>query len=172
MSAVPKSVLSSAPAASAAFKPYLVGVPGTTTILFAGSGTGGHLFPALAIAEQVIERAPGTRTRFLCSDRPLDAEILKAERLRDSAVEFDVVPAKPFGSRPLTLAKFVWSWGGAVRAGREAIAAAKKDGPVWVVAGGGFVAAPVVQAARAEKVPVLMLNLDAVPGRANRWIAR
>jgi len=38
--------------------------------------------------------------------------------------------------------------------------------------GGGFVAAPVVQAARAEKVPVLMLNLDAVPGRANRWIAK
>jgi UDP-N-acetylglucosamine--N-acetylmuramyl-(pentapeptide) pyrophosphoryl-undecaprenol N-acetylglucosamine transferase len=171
MSAVPKSVLSSSPA-SPAFKPYLVGVPGTTTILFAGGGTGGHLFPALAIAEQVVERAQGTRVRFLCSDRPLDAEILKAERLGGGAVEFGVIPAKPFGSRPLTLAKFVWSWGGAVRAGREAIAAAKKGGPVWVVAGGGFVAAPVVQAARAEKVPVLMLNLDAVPGRANRWIAR
>src|SRR6185369_12742683 len=142
------------------------------TILFAGGGTGGHLFPALAIAEQVVERAPGTRVRFLCSDRPLDAEILRAERLGGGAVGFEVVPAKPFGSRPVTLAKFVWSWGGAVRAGRAAILAAKKDGPVWVVAGGGFVAAPVVQAARAENVPVLMLNLDAVPGRANRWIAR
>jgi UDP-N-acetylglucosamine--N-acetylmuramyl-(pentapeptide) pyrophosphoryl-undecaprenol N-acetylglucosamine transferase len=142
------------------------------TILFAGGGTGGHLFPALAIAEQVLERDPSTRVRFLCSKRPLDAEILQAERLLDRPVEFERVPAKPFGARPLTLAKFMWSWGGAVRAGRAAISAAKRDGAVWVVAGGGFVAAPVVQAARAEKVPVLMLNLDAAPGRANRWIAR
>jgi len=142
-----------------------------STILFAGGGTGGHLFPALAIAEQVIDLAPGTRIRFLCSDRPLDAEILGAERLAGAPVEYQVIPAKPFGARPMTLAKFAWSWGGAVRAGRAAIGAAKKDGAVWVVAGGGFVAAPVVQAARAEKVPVLMLNLDAVPGRANRWIA-
>ena len=142
------------------------------TILFAGGGTGGHLFPALAIAEQVLERAPGTRVRFLCSDRALDAEILKAEKLAGAPVEFVVVPAKPFGSRPLTLAKFVWSWGGAVRMGRVAITAAKKDGAGGGGGGGGFVAAPVVQAARAEKVPVLMLNLDAVPGRANRWIAK
>jgi UDP-N-acetylglucosamine--N-acetylmuramyl-(pentapeptide) pyrophosphoryl-undecaprenol N-acetylglucosamine transferase len=142
------------------------------TILFAGGGTGGHLFPALAIAEQVVARAPGTHVRFLCSDRPLDAEILRAESLAGRPVDFEVIPARPFGSRPLTLAKFLWSWGGAVRAGRAAIAAAQKDGAVWVVAGGGFVAAPVVQAARAEKVPVLMLNLDAVPGRANRWIAK
>jgi UDP-N-acetylglucosamine--N-acetylmuramyl-(pentapeptide) pyrophosphoryl-undecaprenol N-acetylglucosamine transferase len=142
------------------------------TILFAGGGTGGHLFPALAIAEQVVARAPGTHVRFLCSERPLDVEILRAESLGGRPVEFEVIPAKPFGARPLTLAKFVWSWGGAVRAGRAAIAAAKKDGAAWVVAGGGFVAAPVVQAARAEKVPVLMLNLDAVPGRANRWIAK
>jgi len=37
---------------------------------------------------------------------------------------------------------------------------------------GGFVAAPVVQAARREHVPVVMVNLDAAPGRANRWISR
>jgi UDP-N-acetylglucosamine--N-acetylmuramyl-(pentapeptide) pyrophosphoryl-undecaprenol N-acetylglucosamine transferase len=140
--------------------------------LFAGGGTGGHLFPALAIAEQVLDLAPRTCVRFLCSDRPLDAEILGAEKLAGGPVEFDVIPAKPFGSQPMRLAKFAWAWGGAVRAGRAAIVAAKKNGPVWVVAGGGFVAAPVVQAARAENVPVLMLNLDAVPGRANQWIAK
>jgi UDP-N-acetylglucosamine--N-acetylmuramyl-(pentapeptide) pyrophosphoryl-undecaprenol N-acetylglucosamine transferase len=143
-----------------------------STILFAGGGTGGHLFPALAIAEQVLDLSPKTLVRFLCSDRPLDAEILGAEKLASAPVEFEVIPAKPFGAHPLRLAKFAWAWGSAVRAGRAAIVAAKVKGPVWVVAGGGFVAAPVVQAARAENVPVLMLNLDAVPGRANQWIAR
>jgi UDP-N-acetylglucosamine--N-acetylmuramyl-(pentapeptide) pyrophosphoryl-undecaprenol N-acetylglucosamine transferase len=143
---------------------------GPMTILFAGGGTGGHLFPALAIAEQVLERAPATQVRFLCSDRPLDATILREEKLAGAPVDFEVIPAKPFGTRPMTALRFLRSWGGAVRAGRAALRGAK--GPVWVVAGGGFVAAPVVQAARAEHVPVLMLNLDAAPGLANRWISR
>lgn len=142
------------------------------SVLFAGGGTGGHLFPALAIAEQLLERDPWSKVRFLCSDRPLDRQILSEERLLDVPVEFEIIPAKPFGVRPLTALRFLSSWGGAVRAGRTAIRAAREHGRVWVVAGGGVVAAPVVQAARAEKVPVLMLNLDATPGLANRWISR
>ncbi|HYE63303.1 MAG TPA: UDP-N-acetylglucosamine--N-acetylmuramyl-(pentapeptide) pyrophosphoryl-undecaprenol N-acetylglucosamine transferase [Phycisphaerales bacterium] len=146
------------------------------TILFAGGGTGGHLFPALAIAEEVLERNRWAKVRFLCSDRPLDTQILSDERAADERIDFEVIPAKPFGARPLTALRFLKSWGGAVRAGRRAIeaarAAASEEGRVWVVAGGGFVAAPVVQAARVEKVPVLMLNLDATPGLANRWISK
>ena len=42
---------------------------------------------------------------------------------------------------------------------------------IQLVAVGGFAAAPAVRAARSLGVPVLMLNLDAVPGKANRWIA-
>jgi len=139
------------------------------TVLFAGGGTGGHLFPALAIAEELLERAPGMRVRFLASPRTLDAEILRAERLAGAPPDFEAIPARPFGVHPGTLARFLLSWGGAVRAGRAAIRRA--EAPV-VVAMGGFVAAPCVQAARAEGVPVLMVNLDATPGRANRWIAR
>ncbi len=134
-------------------------------ILFAGGGTGGHIFPALAIAQQLD---PGTRRVFVCSDRPLDAEILKKE-----GAAFCVVPAKPFGVRPRGLVRFLRSWGPSIRASRAIIREQRASGAdVTVVAMGGFVAAPVAQAARAERIPVILVNMDTVPGKANRWIAR
>jgi len=140
-----------------------------TTYLFAGGGTGGHLFPAVAIAEALADLVPGARCRFVCSTRPLDAEILSKETLGDATLDYRAIPAQPFGLRPRTLAGFLGSWGGAVRAARTVL---KESPNAVIVAMGGFVAAPVVQAARAERRPVVLVNLDAVPGRANRWIAR
>lgn len=129
------------------------------SLVFAGGGTGGHLFPALAIME-----AAGEDALFLCSDRPLDAQILTREGVR-----FRPIKARPISSKPVAMAKLVLGWGGAVRTARRAIR--EMEAPI-VVAMGGYVAAPVVQAARAERVPVLLVNLDAVPGKANRWVAR
>ncbi len=138
---------------------------GQRTFLFAGGGTGGHIYPALAIAEH-LTRSPSVRCVFLCSDRPLDAEILTRE-----GVPFDIIPAKPFSVRPRAFIRFAASWGGAVRISR-AIIARERAATVHIVAMGGFVAAPVVQAARVERCPITLVNLDAVPGKANRWIAR
>jgi UDP-N-acetylglucosamine--N-acetylmuramyl-(pentapeptide) pyrophosphoryl-undecaprenol N-acetylglucosamine transferase len=104
---------------------------------------------------------------FLVSDRPLDAQILKRE-----GAEFRVIPAKPMGLRPRALVRFLGSWGASIRQTRAAIRELREAGTVQMVAMGGFVAAPAVQAARAERVPITMVNMDAVPGKANRWIAR
>lgn len=142
------------------------------TVFFAGGGTGGHLYPALATAEILAREFEGVEPRFLCSDREIDARILGGESIGGMPVRFIPLPAKPFGLRPRTFWKFVASWGPSVRHARGLIREAKARGPVLVAAFGGFVAAPAVQAARVERTPVLMINLDAVPGRANRWIAR
>lgn len=145
---------------------------GTTTFIFAGGGTGGHIYPALAIAEALAAARPGSRVRFLVSQRPLDADILNKERAAGRSADFEAIPAQPFSLRPAGFYRFITWWGASVRAGREAIRRARAQGPVTVVAMGGFVAAPVVQAARVEKSPAILINLDAVPGKANRWIAR
>ena len=140
----------------------------STTYIFAGGGTGGHIYPALAIWDELVEIDPGCRCVVACSDRPLDARILEAE-----GRDFEVIPAKPLGLKPRALWRFVGSWGPSVRAGRRLIADSRSGGArVVVVAMGGFVAAPLVQSARAERVPIMLVNLDAVPGKANRWIAR
>jgi UDP-N-acetylglucosamine:LPS N-acetylglucosamine transferase len=142
------------------------------SILFAGGGTGGHIFPALAIAECLRDSDPHIDIQFLCSTRPGDTEMLSAERLGDVPAAFATVPAHPFAFGPRGLLRFVSTWGSAVRSVRMQIATARLRTPhVTVVAMGGFVAAPATQAARADRCPVVMVNLDATPGRANRWIA-
>lgn len=133
-------------------------------IIFAGGGSGGHIFPALAIAE-FTRPEPAL---FVCSDRPLDSDLLRRE-----GVEFRTVPAKPISLRPKGLWRFLRGWGPSVRIGRQLIREAKAKGQgVRVVATGGFVAAPIARAAKAEGVPLILVNLDAVPGKANRLIAR
>lgn len=143
--------------------------PSNRAFVLAGGGTGGHIFPNLAIAEQ-IESVLGRRPRcvFAVSARPLDARILG-----DESREFEVIPAEPFALRPRAFLTFLNSWGTSVRAARALLRALKREhGRVDVVATGGFVSAPVAQAARVERVPTTLVNLDATPGRANRWIAR
>lgn len=142
-------------------------------VIFAGGGTGGHLYPGLAIAEELraYAKLSGKTVScvFVCSDRPLDAEILR--KAQETAV---ASPAKPLALRPRGLFRFMRTWGRAVREARGVLRNARKDsidGRVVVVAMGGFVAAPVAQAARVERVPIVLVNLDAVPGKANRFIA-
>jgi len=139
------------------------------SFIFAGGGTGGHLFPALAIAERLDEIAAGsTRCHFVCSTRSLDREILEGER-----AGFTPIKALPLSVRPPALARFVRAWGPAVEQGRLAIRAAREHADrVGVVAMGGYVSAPVVRAAQTERASIILVNLDASPGRANRWIAR
>jgi len=148
--------------------------PQSAPVIFAGGGTGGHLFPGIAIAEVLKARDSARVVVFACSQREIDARILKAQTLNGRAIDFRPNPGKPFGLKPRALLRFIGAWGGAVRHGRGLIGelrlAAGGANPA-VVAMGGFVAAPLVQAARAERCRVLMMNLDAVPGRANRWIA-
>lgn len=142
----------------------------TTTFIFAGGGSGGHIYPGLAVADELRRLAqPGCDVRciFLCSDRALDAEILSR-----SGYPFVRSPARPIIMRPRGLVRFLAGWGRSVRESRALIREHSAHGIIHLVAMGGFVAAPAVQAARAEHAPVTMVNLDAIPGKANRWIAR
>ena len=130
---------------------------------FAGGGTGGHIYPAVAIAEKIIKTEPTAKIHFFISSRDIDTRVLKP-----TGFETTVLPAGPFSARPDKLIGFCRSFFASFRTAGKIIAEAKN---ATVVGVGGFVAAPVCLAGRKLKVPVKLVNVDIVPGRANKLTA-
>ncbi len=137
--------------------------------IFAGGGTGGHLYPGIAIAEALRARlGDAALVHFLTSARAIDATVMNA-----APFAWEALPALPPRARPLGLAQFALAFRAAVKQTRARLRSLRTqaaDGRVTLIAMGGFVAAPAVWAARRERVPVVLVNLDATPGKANRWM--
>lgn len=148
--------------------------PSTLGIVFAGGGTGGHIQPNLAVAEELAAMRPErVRATFVVSERPIDRRVLEGEQIDGLVFDVVTIPAKPMVLKPWAFLRFVTSWGGSVRAGRSAIRTLREScDAVVVVSTGGFVSPGVAQAARVERAPFVMVNLDAVPGKANRLMRR
>jgi len=136
----------------------------TPLFVFAGGGTGGHLYPPLAVASAIRERLPESRIAFHCTHRPIDRRILEP-------TGFEVVPQGVQALRigkPWTYPSFVAAWITARRACRRAF---QEDRPAVVVGTGGFASGPPVVEARQAGIPTALLNPDVIPGRANRYLA-
>jgi len=133
-------------------------------IVFAGGGTGGHIYPALAVAKALEQQVPGVQVRFYCSDRPIDSRILSK-----TPYSFVPLPVRGLSMRPDRFLRFIVSQCSGYHRVRTGLC---ESPPAAVLGTGGFASAPVVLAARRLGVPVAILNVDAVVGRANRLLAR
>jgi len=132
--------------------------------ILAGGGTGGHLFPGIAVAHALVGQSPTATIEFLTTDRPLDQQLLAPTKFAHRPQ-----PVRPFSAHPLHLPRFVWGFAASVRAARRLY---RERRPTAVLGLGGYAAAPPVVAARRMGVRTAILNPDAVPGRANRYLAR
>lgn len=131
------------------------------TILLAAGGTGGHLFPAEALAHEMIER--GWKVHLATDDR--------AERFAGHFPASGVHPiaSATFGSKnPLALARSFWTIWRGVRQASEVIARIK---PEVAVGFGGYPTIPPLYAANRRGVPTIVHEQNAVMGRANRALA-
>ena len=132
------------------------------TILIAGGGSGGHITPGLALAEQCL--AHHVHPILLHAPRSIDREILASE-----AFETLAIPASPPSLHPKRALRCLMGY---LRSRRELRRLAQNHTIGGVVTIGGFTAAAVGLVAREAGWPLAVLNLDAVPGRANRILCR
>lgn len=131
--------------------------------LLAGGGTGGHIFPALAVAEELGKR--GWRVSFAGSETGLEARLVA-----EKGIPFHALPAKPMVGRGL--AGRVQSLAILTSSGRAASRLIRNLKVDVVLGTGGYVSAPAVVGARLAGRPILLLEPNARAGVANRWLSR
>ena len=133
------------------------------TYLIGCGGTGGHLAPGIALAQELVAR--GHAVALLISEKQVDARLAaKYPELR-----FLRMPAAPFALRPAALARCVVQQ---LRGLQFALRAVRTHRPAAVIGFGGFTTAALVLAAVACGVPAALHEANRVPGRAIRSMAR
>lgn len=132
-------------------------------VLLAGGGSGGHVFPALAIGDELARR--GWRVSFAGTATGMEARLVAARGL-----DFVPLAARPVVGRSLAgRAKAVATLAGsALRARREI----RGRGVDLVIGTGGFASAPAVVGAALARRPALLVEPNAAAGAANRWLSR
>jgi len=137
----------------------------TNRLLIAGGGTGGHIYPGVAIAEAWLRLVPGASVVFVGSERGLESRIVPA--LGYSLVHVETHRLKNAGAveRLRGLARMPLALWAAAKVVRKA-------SPVAVLGVGGFVSGPVVLAAAALGLPCAVAEQNALPGLTNRLLAR
>ncbi len=134
------------------------------TILFAGGGTGGHLYPGISVAQALCRLCPDVRPLFLCTTRPIDRTILES-----AGFEFLAQPIVPPVKTVSGLLKFWKSW----RETKDLVKKVLRERrPAAVLGLGGYAAGVGVKAAAIRGVPAALLNQDVIPGKANQYLAR
>jgi UDP-N-acetylglucosamine--N-acetylmuramyl-(pentapeptide) pyrophosphoryl-undecaprenol N-acetylglucosamine transferase len=134
----------------------------TRTVLLVAGGTGGHLFPALALGEVLGRRA--WRVHY-ATDSRVGRFIEGVPKDRTHTVR----SATPTGGTPAAIAGSLVSLAGGLRDARRLLKALK---PEAVVGFGGYPTVPPVMAARLKGLPAIVHEQNAVLGRANRLLVR
>jgi UDP-N-acetylglucosamine--N-acetylmuramyl-(pentapeptide) pyrophosphoryl-undecaprenol N-acetylglucosamine transferase len=133
-------------------------------IVIAGGGTGGHLYPGIAVARELLRRRPESAISFAGTARGIEARVIPREGfdldlLRSAGLKgmSPLARARGLALLPLSAA--------------DAWRILSRRRPHLVIGVGGYSSGPVVALAAARRIPTLLLEQNAVPGFTNRTLA-
>jgi UDP-N-acetylglucosamine--N-acetylmuramyl-(pentapeptide) pyrophosphoryl-undecaprenol N-acetylglucosamine transferase len=133
-------------------------------VIFAGGGTGGHLFPGIAIAREFENRYPGTRILFVSSGRPIEEKVLAKTGFETAMIRVEGIKGKTLWSK-LKSAMIL------PRGLLGAIALLFRFKPDLVMGLGGYSAGPLILAAWMLRIPRAICEQNQLPGVTNRILS-
>lgn len=135
------------------------------SVVIGAGGTGGHIYPGLALADALRRAAPDALISFVGTERGLETELIPRAGYRLHTV--DMIPFDPsLGARRYLLPAAL------LRSGAQCRSILRAQGARVAVGMGGYPSAPVILGARMAGLPSVIHESNAVPGRANQFAAR
>lgn len=138
--------------------------PRPLRVVIAGGGTGGHVFPGIAIARELMDRLPDTIVSFAGTARGIEARIVPRE-----GFELDAI--RSAGLKGKSVIALVRGLSLLPASALDAWRLLTRRAPHVVVGVGGYSSGPVLLMAAVRRIPTLVLEQNAVPGLTNRLLA-
>lgn len=134
-------------------------------VLLTGGGTGGHIYPALAVARELERQSRRVELAYIGTANGLEADIVPKAGIPFQSVDIQGFRRKLSWDNVRTVKKFFQ----AIRRSKQLI---QQFAPDVVVGTGGYVCGPVVYAAHKLGIPTLIHEQNVIPGLTNKFLAR
>ncbi|MBN6185938.1 undecaprenyldiphospho-muramoylpentapeptide beta-N-acetylglucosaminyltransferase [Aneurinibacillus sp. BA2021] len=134
-------------------------------IVISGGGTGGHIYPALALVKEIKRQEPDSRVLYIGTEKGLEADLVPKEGIAFESVYITGFKRSLSFDNVKTIARFLKATSRAKRLIRE-------FQPDVVVGTGGYVCGPVVYAASSLGIPTLVHEQNVIPGLTNKFLSR
>ena len=132
-------------------------------VIIVAGGTGGHIYPAIAIINKIKEKEPKSKFLYIGTNNRMEKDIIPKLGIDFVGIEMSGLSRKNIFSNGKVIKKFFK----AVKSSEEEI---KKFKPDIVIGAGGYITAPVLYAAHKLKVPTLIHEQNSIPGVSNKFI--
>jgi UDP-N-acetylglucosamine--N-acetylmuramyl-(pentapeptide) pyrophosphoryl-undecaprenol N-acetylglucosamine transferase len=135
------------------------------SVLIAGGGTGGHLYPGIAVARELLARLPDARVAFVGTAAGIESRVIPREGLSLDVIRSAGLKGKSVAAllRGVTLLPV---------SALDAWQVISRRRPAVVIGVGGYSSGPVVGLAALRGIPTLLMEQNAMPGLTNRALAR
>jgi len=133
--------------------------------VIAGGGTGGHLFPGIAMAEELVARNSENQVLFVGTKRGIEAREVPKAGFRLELIDVTGLKGKGVGARLAGMSKLPWAL-------LRSLRILRRFRPKVVLGVGGYASGPVLLAARLLRIPTAILEQNAAPGITNRILGK
>ena len=140
------------------------GKGGDFRVIVAGGGTGGHLFPGVAVGKEILDRYPKSEILFVTGGRKIESHILTVTGFKHASINVEGIKGRGWINAIKVMAKLPYGFA-------QCVSIIKRLSPHLVFGVGGYCAGPVCLAAWIMRIPTAVHEQNSFPGLTNRLLS-